>query len=184
MGTKSKGRKPLNFYMCESVYSAIAVNLKKHKSTRQAILWFITESETFTALAEGRLHNEFIKALERNTPDKLLDYQDITMHDPRELKKEMEEMGYDYIEAETGEQFTQEDMDKIVEERDRIMLEVSRVGSILETSKTSSTGFSDNAYKQVWRMCESYEKYCIETNQPGPLPLNIVKNLPPHIIKK
>ena len=49
------GRKPLNFYMCESVYTAIAVNLKKHKSTRQAILWFIAESETFTALAEGNL---------------------------------------------------------------------------------------------------------------------------------
>ena len=84
-----KGRKSLNFYMCESVYTAIAVNLKKHKSTRQAILWFIAESETFKALAEGKLHNEIIAGMERNTPDKLLDYQDITMHDPKEMKKEL-----------------------------------------------------------------------------------------------
>ena len=106
MGTKSKGRKPLNFYMCESVYSAIAVNLKKHKSTRQAILWFIAESETFTALAEGKLHNEFMASMERNTPDKLLDYQDITMHDPKRIKQDMEDLEVDYIEAETGEYFT------------------------------------------------------------------------------
>ena len=45
-----KGRKSLNFYMCESVYTAIAVNLSKHKSTRQTILWFIDNSETFKAL--------------------------------------------------------------------------------------------------------------------------------------
>ena len=173
------GRKPLNIYMCESVYSAIAVNLKKHKSTRQAILWFISESETFTALAEGRLHNEVMAGMKRNTPDKLLDYQDITMHDPKGMKKEMEEMGYDYYEPETGEPFTQKDMDGMIEERDRIMLEVSRVadpGEIdLDRGRETSTGRSDRAYKQIWRMCESYEKYCIETNQPGPLPLNIIK---------
>jgi hypothetical protein len=178
------GRKPLNIYMCESVYSAIAVNLKKHKSTRQAILWFINESETFTALAEGRLHNEVMAGMERNTPDKLLDYQTI-MHDPKLMKIKMEEMGYDYYEPETGEPFTKKDMDGMIEERDRIMLEVSRVADLSDRSETTSTGFSDRAYKQIWRMCESYEKYCIETNQtgPGPLPLNIVKNLPPHIIK-
>lgn len=179
-----KGRKSLNFYMCESVYTAIAVNLKKHKSTRQAILWFITESETFKALAEGKLHNELIAGMERNTPDKLLDYQDITMHDPKEMKKEMEEMGYDYYEPKSGEPFTQKDMDEIVEERNRIMLEVARVADPGDRSDKTSTGYSDKAYKQIWRMCEAYEKYCIETNQPGPLPLNIVKNLPPHIIKK
>jgi len=173
------GRKPLNIYMCESVYTAIAVNLKKHESTRQAILWFISESETFKALAEGRLHNEIMAGMERNTPDKLLDYQTI-MHDPKEMKIEMEEMGYDYYEPESGEPFTKKDMDGMIEERDRIMLEVSRVadpGELdLDRGTETSTGRSDRAYKQILRMCESYEKHCIETHQPGPLPLKIVKN--------
>ena len=204
MATKTKGRKPLNFYMCESVYTAIAVNLKKHKSARQAILWFINESETFTALAEGRLHNDFIASMERNTPDKLLDYKKYNeevksgvvhkdkytemrkqikedypdypqVHDIEAMKKDMEEDGYDYIEPETGEHFTKADMDSIIEERDRIMLEVARVADPGDRSDTTSTGLSDRAYKQIWRMCESYEKYCIATHQPGPLPLNIIK---------
>ena len=170
-----KGRKSLNIYMCESVYAAIAVNLKKYKSTRQAILWFINESETFKSLAEGKLHNKLIAGMERNTPDKLLDYQDITMHEPKEMKKEMEEMGFDYYEPESGEPFTQKDMDGIIEERDRIMLEVSRVAEPGERSDTRSTGYSDRAYYQIRRMCETYEKFCIETNQSGPLPLNIIK---------
>ena len=175
MGTKTIGRKSLNFYMCESVYTAIAVNLKKHKSTRQAILWFINESETFKALAEGKLHNEIMEAMERNTPDKLLDYQDRSMHNPEDMKQDMIESGYDYYEPESGEPFTKADMASMIEERDRIMLEVARVADPGDRSDTTSTGLSDRAYKQIWRMCESYEKYCIETNQPGPLPLNIIK---------
>ena len=170
------GRKPLNIYMCETVYAAIAVDLSKHKSTREAIYNFIGNSETFTALASGKIHNDIIAGMERNTPDKLLDYQDITMHDPKEMKKEMEEMGYDYYEPKSGEAFTQKDMDGMIEERNRIMLEVSRVADAAERSETTSTGYSDRAYKQIWRMCEAYEKHCIETHQIGPLPLKIVKN--------
>ncbi len=169
------GRKPLNIYMCETVYTAIAVNLKKHKSTRQAIIWFINESETFEALAGGKIHDKFIASMERNTPDKLLDYQDITMHDPKEIKKEMEELEVDYIEADSGEYFTQKDMDEMIIERDRIMLEVARVADSGERSDTRSTGYSDRAYYQIRRMCETYEKYCKETKQPFPLPLNIIK---------
>ncbi len=59
-------------------------------------------------------------------------------------------------------------------DRDRIKLEISRVVDPNETG-TRSTGYSDRAYYQIRRMCEAYEKYCIETNQPGPLPLNIIK---------
>ena len=204
MATKTKGRKPLNFFMCESVYTAIAVNLNKHKSTREAIYWFIDDSETFKALAEGKIHNDFVASMERNTPDKLLDYKKYNeevksgvihqdkytemrkqlkedlpnapqLHDLEEIKSYMKECEYDYIEPETGEHFTKADMDSMIEERDRIMLEVARVADPADTSTTTSTGLSDRAYKQIWRMCESYEKYCLETNQPGPLPLNIIK---------
>ena len=131
------GRKPLNIYMCETVYAAIAVDLSKHKSTREAIYNFIGNSETFTALAAGKIHNDIIAGMERNTPDKLLDYQDITIHDPKEMKKEMEEMGYDYYEPETGEPFTKKDMNGMIEERNRIMLEVSRVADAAERSETT-----------------------------------------------
>jgi hypothetical protein len=105
------------------------------------------------------------------------------MHDLKEMKKDMEEMGHDYYEPETGEPLTKEDLEEMRKDRDRIKLEIARVADPREISEKTSTGLSDRAYRQIWRMCESYEKYCIETKQPGPLPLNIVKNLPPHIIK-
>ena len=37
---------------------------------------FINESETFEALVEGKIHNKFIEGMERNTPDKLLNYKE------------------------------------------------------------------------------------------------------------
>tara|TARA_R110000751_G_scaffold164529_1_gene270651 strand:- start:41 stop:658 length:618 start_codon:yes stop_codon:yes gene_type:complete len=204
MATERKGRKSLNFFMCESTYSAIAVNLHKHKSTRQAILWFIDHSDTFKSLASGDLHNKMIDSCERNTADKLLDYkkyneeikagvihkdeytqmrkaiaEDIPdypkLHDIEDKKKYMIENDIYCYEADSGEPFTKEDVEKFKVERDRIILEIGRVKPTDDQGDTS-TGFSDKAYKQIWRMCETYEKYCIETKQPGPLPLNIVKN--------
>ncbi len=183
MVATKKGRKPFNFHMCEIVYTAIVMNLSKHKSARDAIIHFIEKSETFKNLQEGKLYDGFINACLRNSPDKLLDYQDRSMHDPKEMKKDMEELGYDYYEPETGEPITKEQIEEMKKDRDRIKLEIARVADPREISEKTSTGLSDRAYRQIWRMCESYEKYCIETKQPGPLPLNIVKNLPPHIIK-
>jgi hypothetical protein len=61
------------------------------------------------------------------------------------------------------------------QERDRIKLELNRVADPGERSEKTSTGYSDRAYKQIWRMCQAYEEWCINTKQPGPLPLNIIK---------
>ena len=173
MVATKKGRKPLNFHMCELVYTSIAMNLSKCKSTREAIYYFMEKSDTFKNLQEGKLYDDYINACLRNTPDKLLDYQS-GMHDPKEMKKEMEELGHDYYEPETGEPITKEDLEEVRQDRDRIKLEIARVADPREMSDKTSTGFSDRAYYQVRRMCEAYEKYCIETNQPGPLPLHII----------
>ena len=86
----------------------------------------------------------------------------------------MIELGHYCYEPESGEPFTKEDVEGMKLERDRIMLEISRVKPTDDLGNTS-TGYSDKAYKQIWRMCEAYEKYCLESKQPGPLPLNIVK---------
>ena len=97
------------------------------------------------------------------------------LHDLEEIKKEMEEMDYDYYEPETGEPITKEQIEELRKDRDRIKLEIARVADPDERSDKTSTGFSDRAYKQIWRMCQTYEDYCIETNQTGPLPLNIIR---------
>ena len=146
MGSK-KGRRSLNIFMCEIVYTAIVMNLPKHKSPRDTIYDFMGNSETFTALKEGKLHNDFINDTRKNN----------------------------MVEPETGESFTEEDLKDMEQERDRIKLEINRVADSGERSEKTSTGYSDRAYKQIWRMCQAYEEWCINTEQPGPLPLNIIK---------
>jgi len=147
--------------MCEIVYTAIVMSLQKHegiyKSTRDAINHFIKNSESFTALKEGKLHNEFIAdCLKRPVDDDSLG-------------------GKGFVEPETGEFFTELDLKDMEQERDRIKLEINRVVDPEERSEKTSTGLTDRAYKQIWRMCQAYEEYCIETKQPGPLPLNIIR---------
>ena len=148
MVATTKGRKPLNILMCEIVYTAIVVNRPKFKSTRDTIYDFIQNSKTFkVGLQEGKLHNDFIAEVRSNNMQHPT--QEVTM--------------------------TELDMRQIELDRDVIMKQVARVADPGDRSEKTSTGLSDRAYKQIWRMCQSYEEYCIETNQPGPLPLNIIK---------
>ena len=151
------GRKPLNIIMCEIVYTAVVFErIHTSKSTRETIMNFIEKSKTFKyGLQDGGLFNEFIVNIRANN-----------MEHPDHNQK-----------------MTEEDIKQIETDRDEIMKQVGRVADPSERSDKTSTGLSDRAYKQIWRMCQAYEEWCIETKQPGPLPLGIVKNLPPHIIK-
>ena len=88
MVATKKGRKPFNFHMCEIVYTAIVMNLSKHKSPRDAIIHFIENSETFKSLKEGKLYDDFINACLRNSPDKLLDYKEYNEKN-KELNKQL-----------------------------------------------------------------------------------------------
>ena len=56
------------------------------------------------------------------------------MHDPKEMKKDMEELGYDYYEPETGEPITKEQIEEMKKDRDRIKLEIARVADPRERS--------------------------------------------------
>ena len=147
--------------MCEIVYTAIVFDEYQHDSdsawsARKAIINFMKKGKTFKyGLQEGGVFNEFIAGIRANN-----------MVDPP-----------------TGHKFTEEDIKQIETDRDEIMKQVARVADPDERSDKTSTGFSDRAYKQIWRMCQAYEEYCIKTKQPWPLPMNIVKNLPPHIKK-
>ena len=135
--------------MCEIVYTAVVFErIHTSKSTRETIMNFIEKGKTFKyGLQEGGLFNEFIADIRANN-----------MEHPDHKQK-----------------MTEEDIKQIETDRDEIMKQVGRVADPSERSDKTSTGLSDRAYKQIWRMCESYEKYCLETNQPGPLPLNIIK---------
>ena len=59
------------------------------------------------------LYYDAIIKIQNNHKHKLSDYQDRSMHNPEEIKKDMAIGGYMYMEPETGEMFTQEDLDQI-----------------------------------------------------------------------
>ena len=56
------------------------------------------------------------------------------LHDLEEIKKNMLELGHAYAEPETGEFLTEEDLEEVRQDRDRIKLEIARVADPRERS--------------------------------------------------
>ena len=56
------------------------------------------------------------------------------LHDLEEIKKDMLEMGHACVEPETGEFYTEEDLEEVRQDRDRIKLEIARVADPRERS--------------------------------------------------
>ena len=117
MVATKKGRKALNFHMCETVYTAIVMNLSKHKSTRDAIIHFIENSETFKSLQKGKLYDDCINDCLKNP-----------IND--------DAYGKGYIEPETGEFFSEEAIEELRQDRDRIKLEIARIADPPEKIQT------------------------------------------------
>ena len=117
MVATKKGRKPLNFHMCELVYTAIVMNMSKHKSTRDGIIHFIENSDTFKNLQEGKLYDDCINDCLKNP-----------IND--------DAYGKGYIEPETGEFFSEEAIEELRQDRDRIKLEIARIADPPEKIQT------------------------------------------------
>ena len=154
------GRKPYNYYIRQEIYLLVdeVKRQQKLKSTREAVYKFF-ETDKFKNLAAGEPYQIFIDSLLRNTKDRLEDYQDQTMHNPKEMQTEMEENNYHCVDPETGEFLTKEDLEQLEKDKQECITQLSRMPSPGEISETSDTGLSDKAYKFIWRIIEAHQQY-------------------------
>jgi hypothetical protein len=153
------GRKPYNYYIRQEIYVLVdeVKRQQKLKSTRDAIYKFF-ETDKFKDLAAGKPYQIFIDSLLRNTKDRLEDYQTI-MHDPGEMKIEMEEYNYYCVDPETGEFLSKEEFEQLEKDKQECITQLSRMPSPGDISETSETGLSDKAYKFIWRIIEAHQQY-------------------------
>ena len=133
--------------MAEIIYSYISIIKKRYPkiNTKEAINEFM-ETDQFKKLREGTLHNEWFNELKKNN----------------------------YMDLETSIRIPQETIKLLEIQRDFTLKQLIKIPELYETKNNTLIKASNRAYQFLWRMCESYELWCKETNQPEVLTLRII----------
>ena len=142
----SNTKKPYVIYMAEIIYSYVSIIKKKSGlETREAINRFM-ETQEFKKLSDGTLHEEWFAELKKNN----------------------------YIDVETGKKIPEETIKLLNIQKDITIKQLIKIPALYETKNNTLIEASKRAHQFLWRMCESYELWCKETNQSEQLLLNII----------
>ena len=143
----SKNRKPYVIYIAEIIYAYVSI-IKKNNSgieTKEAIDKFM-ETDQFKKLSDGTLHDDWFIELKKNN----------------------------YLDKETGARIPQETIKLLEIQRDITIKQLIKIPKLYEAKNNTLVKASNRAYNFLWRMCESYELWCNETNQSEQLLLKII----------
>jgi hypothetical protein len=143
----SKTKKPYVIYIAEIIYSYVSIIKKKNSDieTKEAINKFM-ETKEFKKLSDGTLHEEWFAELKKNN----------------------------YIENETGKKIPEETIKLLNIQKDATIKQLVMIPALYETKNNTLIEASTRAHQFLWRMCESYELWCKETDQSEQLLLNII----------
>ena len=133
--------------MTKIIYSYISIIKKKNStiSTRDAINKFM-ETDQFKKLREGTLHDEWFIELKKN----------------------------DFIDKETSLRIPQETIKLLEIQRDITIKQLIKIPELYEAENNTLIEASNRAHQFLWRMCESYELWCNESDQSEQLLLQII----------
>jgi len=132
--------------MAEIIYSYVSIEKNKHPTidTKKAIDKFM-ETNEFIKLSTGVLHDEWFSELKKN----------------------------EYLDKDTGNKIPDETIKLLEIQKDMTMKNLIKIPNLFETENNTLIEVSNRAHQFLWRMCESYELWCKETDQLERLLLNI-----------
>ena len=132
--------------MAELIYYHISIIKKKYSNieTKEAINKFMKTDE-FNKLSNGTLHNEWFEKLKENN----------------------------YLDQENGRKIPEETIKLLNIQKEITIQQLIKIPVLYETKSNTFIEASNRAYQFLWRMCESYELWCKETNQSEILILKI-----------
>ena len=134
---KSK-EKPFVLYVAEIIYSKIS-EIKKNNpnfSNIDAIDGFIG-SELYKEVSSGEFHNKWFIELENNN----------------------------FIDKKTKKKIPEETLKLLKVQKDMMVKQLIQFPSLYYAKSHYPLEISQRAFDHIWRICESYELWCKETNQ-------------------
>ena len=143
---KSKER-PFVLFIAEVIYKEICEIKKKNPefSKIDAIDNFIG-SNTYNEISSGKFHDEWFKQLEKDN----------------------------YIDKKTQKKIPEETLKLLKVQKDIMVKQLIQFPDLYYTKSHYPLEISQRAFDHLWRMCESYELWCKETDQTKLIILNII----------
>ena len=142
----SKTKKPYVIYLAEVIYQNIT-DIKKNNldiSNIIAIEGFIG-TKVYEEISSGRFHDRWFEYLKNN----------------------------EFIDRESGEKIPNETIKLLQVQKDATVKQLIKYPDLYYAKSSFPLEISQRAFDFLWRMCESYELWCKETNQPKKLFLKI-----------
>ena len=143
----SKTNKPYVIYLAEVIYKNI-VNIKKNNSdisNIDAVESFIG-TKIYNEISSGEFHDNWFKYLENNK----------------------------FIDKVSGEKIPDETIKLLYVQKDATVKQLIEYPELYYAKSSFPLEISQRAFDFLWRMCESYELWCKETNQSEKIVLNII----------
>lgn len=142
---QSKDR-PYVLYVAEKIYSEILDIKNKNPtfSNSEALKSFIG-SKTYLKISSGKFHEEWFKDMEKNG----------------------------FIDEKTNKKIPEETLKLLKIQKDLMIKQLVVFPDLYYTKNHSPLEISKRAFDHIWRMCESYELWCLETNQKNLIVLKI-----------
>ncbi len=143
---QSKER-PYILFVAEKIYSEVSKIKKENPdfSNIDAIDSFIG-SKTYTEISSGKFHDKWFEQLEKNN----------------------------LIDQNTNKKIPEETIRLLKIQKDIVVKQLIQFPELYYAKSHFPLEISQRAFDHLWRMCESYELWCKETNQIELLQLNII----------
>jgi hypothetical protein len=144
MGSKDR---PYVLFVAEIIYLKICEIKKKNLSFSNidAVENFIG-TETYKKISSGIFHDEWFQQLKKNN----------------------------YVDHITKNKVPKETIRLLEVQKDMVIKQLIQFPELYYTKSHFPLEISQRAFDQLWRMCESYELWCKETNQSELLILKII----------
>lgn len=139
--------RPYVLFVAEKIYFEVCEIQKNNPdiSNIDAIESFIG-SKTYKEISTGQFHDKWFVQLEKNN----------------------------FIDQKTKRKIPEETLKLLKVQKDMMMKQLIQFPSLYYTKSHFPLELSQRAFDHLWRMCESYELWCKETNQTKLIILNII----------
>jgi hypothetical protein len=138
--------KPYVLHVAEVIYLEIC-NIKKNENINniEAVERFIG-SDKYKTISSGRFHDEWFADLKKNN----------------------------FVDKDTGKKIPSETIRLLEIQKDSMIKQLIQYPDLYYAKSHFPLEISQRAFDHLWRICESYELWCKETNQKKLIQLNLI----------
>ena len=143
---KQNIEQPYILYVAEVIYNEI-YNLKKKNNINniQAFECFIG-SETYEKISSGKFHDEWFSNLKKNN----------------------------FVDKKTNKKIPSETIRLLEIQKDSMIKQLIKYPNLYYAKSQFPLEISQRAFNHLWRVCESYELWCKETDQKNLIKLKLI----------